>query len=44
LILITKYYGYDPEVSNFGQSPFRGVDLAPYPPSRQFFFTITAGF
>ncbi|HZS60500.1 MAG TPA: SusC/RagA family TonB-linked outer membrane protein [Gemmatimonadaceae bacterium] len=44
LILITKYYGYDPEVSNFGQSPFRGVDLAPYPPSRQFFFTISAGF
>ena len=44
LILITKYYGYDPEVSNFGQSPFRGVDLAPYPPSRQFFFTVTAGF
>jgi len=44
LIVITKYYGYDPEVSNFGQSPFRGVDLAPYPPSRQFFFTISAGF
>jgi TonB-linked SusC/RagA family outer membrane protein len=44
LILITKYYGYDPEVSNFGQSPFRGVDLAPYPPSRTFFFTISAGF
>jgi TonB-dependent starch-binding outer membrane protein SusC len=44
LILITKYYGYDPEVSNFGQSPFRGVDLAPYPPSRQFFFTVSAGF
>jgi TonB-dependent starch-binding outer membrane protein SusC len=44
LILITKYYGYDPEVSNFGQSPFRGVDLAPYPPNRQFFFTVTAGF
>jgi TonB-dependent starch-binding outer membrane protein SusC len=44
LILITKYYGYDPEVSNFGQNPFRGVDLAPYPPSRQFFFTVTAGF
>jgi TonB-dependent starch-binding outer membrane protein SusC len=44
LIVITKYWGYDPEVSNFGQSPFRGVDLAPYPPSRSFFFTVSAGF
>jgi len=45
LILITKYYGYDPEVSNFGQEAVtRGVDLAPYPPSRSFFFTVSAGF
>jgi TonB-dependent starch-binding outer membrane protein SusC len=44
LVVITKYWGYDPEVSNFGQSPFRGVDLAPYPPSRSFYFTVSAGF
>ncbi len=45
LILITKYYGYDPEVSNFGQEAItRGVDLAPYPPARSFYFTVTAGF
>jgi hypothetical protein len=45
LILITKYFGYDPEVSNFGEQAItRGVDLAPYPPARSFYFTITAGF
>ncbi len=45
LILITKYFGYDPEVSNFGQQAItRGVDLAPYPPARSFYFTISAGF
>ena len=45
LLLITKYFGYDPEVSNFGEQAItRGVDLAPYPPSRSFYFTINAGF
>ncbi|HWZ59980.1 MAG TPA: hypothetical protein VNW46_13475, partial [Gemmatimonadaceae bacterium] len=45
LIVITKYWGYDPEVSNFGQQAIvRGVDLAPYPPSRSFYFTVSAGF
>lgn len=45
LFLWTKYFGYDPEVSNFGQQAItRGVDLAPYPPSRSFYFSITAGF
>jgi TonB-dependent starch-binding outer membrane protein SusC len=45
LILITKYWGYDPEVSNFGQQAItRGVDLAPYPPSRSFYFIVSAGF
>jgi TonB-linked SusC/RagA family outer membrane protein len=45
LILITKYFGYDPEVSSFGEQAItRGVDLAPYPPSRSFYFTISAGF
>jgi len=35
----TKYWGADPEVSNFGaQNVDHFVDLAPYPPSRSFFF------
>jgi hypothetical protein len=43
LILVTNYYGYDPEVSNYGQSSItRGIDLAPYPPSRTFFFSVNA--
>jgi len=45
LITITDYTGYDPEVSNYGsQAITRNIDLGPYPPSRQFFFTIQAGF
>jgi TonB-linked SusC/RagA family outer membrane protein len=45
LITITDYFGYDPEVSNYGsQAITRNIDLGPYPPSRQFFFTIQAGF
>jgi TonB-dependent starch-binding outer membrane protein SusC len=43
LILVTNYYGYDPEVSNYGQASItRGIDLAPYPPSRTFFFSVNA--
>jgi len=45
LFTITNYFGYDPEVSNYGaQSIARNIDLGPYPPSRQFFFSIKAGF
>jgi hypothetical protein len=45
LITVTDYIGYDPEVSNYGQQAItRNIDLGPYPPSRQFFFTIQAGF
>ncbi|HEV2752006.1 MAG TPA: SusC/RagA family TonB-linked outer membrane protein [Gemmatimonadales bacterium] len=41
----SKYAGLDPEVSNFGnQNINRGQDLAPYPPSRSFFFTIAVDF
>jgi TonB-linked SusC/RagA family outer membrane protein len=37
----TDYPGVDPEVSNFGsQQISRFIDLAPYPPSRSYFFTI----
>jgi TonB-linked SusC/RagA family outer membrane protein len=45
LLIFTNYFGYDPESSNYGQQAVtRNVDLGPYPPSRQFMFSITAGF
>jgi outer membrane receptor protein involved in Fe transport len=45
LVLITNYFGYDPEESNFGQQAIsRNIDLGPYPPMRSFSFSITAGF
>jgi TonB-linked SusC/RagA family outer membrane protein len=45
LLLFTSYFGYDPEVSNYGsQAIVRNIDLGPYPPERSFFFSITAGF
>ncbi|HEY7877960.1 MAG TPA: SusC/RagA family TonB-linked outer membrane protein [Gemmatimonadaceae bacterium] len=45
LLIFTNYFGYDPESSNYGQQAVtRNVDLGPYPPSRAFMFTITAGF
>jgi hypothetical protein len=41
----TKYPGIDPEVSNFGnQNIIRNADLAPYPPTRSFFFSLSADF
>lgn len=40
LFLSAPYDGLDPEVSNFGnQSVTRNIDVAPYPPSRSFWFT-----
>jgi TonB-dependent starch-binding outer membrane protein SusC len=45
LLTFTSYSGLDPEVSNFGNEPIaRNIDVAPYPPSRSFWFTVTAGF
>ena len=45
LLLFTDYFGYDPEVSNYGQqSIVRNIDLGPYPPMRSFLFTISLGF
>jgi hypothetical protein len=45
LLTLTSYSGLDPEVSNFGrQSIARNIDVAPYPPSRSFWFTVEAGF
>ena len=45
LFRITPYDGLDPEVSNFGnQAIVRNIDVAPFPPSRSFFFSIDLGF
>jgi TonB-dependent starch-binding outer membrane protein SusC len=41
----TKYTGLDPEVSNFGnQNIARNIDVAPFPPSRSFWFGVQIGF
>jgi hypothetical protein len=41
----TPYTGLDPEVSNFGSQNIRqSQDVTPFPPSRQFFFSILANF
>ena len=45
LAIWSDYWGMDPEVSNFGnQNGGRFVDLAPFPPSRSFFFSVDVGF
>jgi len=45
LITWTKYQGLDPEVSNFGnEAVARNVDVAPFPPSRTFWFGLNLGF
>jgi TonB-linked SusC/RagA family outer membrane protein len=44
LLRFTPYRGLDPEVSNFAnQAIVRNVDVAPFPPSRSFFFSIELG-
>jgi len=44
LLTLTHYSGMDPEVSNFGgQAIARNIDVAPYPPSRVYWFSVTAG-
>ena len=41
----SPYWGVDPEVNNFGNNNVgRFVDLAPFPPARQFFFSVDLGF
>ena len=45
LVTWTKYWGADPEVSNFGGNNVgRFVDLAPFPPSRNVSFGVDFGF
>jgi TonB-dependent starch-binding outer membrane protein SusC len=44
LATFTNYSGLDPEVSNFGGQPIgRNYDVAPYPPSRSFWLSVSAG-
>ncbi|MGE5156137.1 MAG: SusC/RagA family TonB-linked outer membrane protein, partial [Betaproteobacteria bacterium] len=45
LFTLTGYSGMDPEVSDFGsQAITRNIDIAPYPPSRSFWFSLSVGF
>ncbi len=45
LALWTDYWSFDPEFNNFGNTNFnRFIDLAPFPSSRQFFFSVDVGF
>ncbi len=45
LLRFSGYRGLDPEVSNFGnQAIIRNIDVAPFPPSKSFFFAIDLGF
>jgi len=47
LIVVTgsNYTGMDPEVSNFGNQPVaRNIEVAQYPRSRSFWFTVSVGF
>jgi TonB-linked SusC/RagA family outer membrane protein len=45
LLRFTPYRGLDPEVSNFAnQAIVRNIDVAPFPPSRSFYFSIDLGF
>jgi outer membrane receptor protein involved in Fe transport len=44
LLTFTHYTGLDPEVSNFAGQPIgRNYDVGPYPPSRTFWLSLTAG-
>lgn len=45
LLWFSDYWSYDPEFNNFGNSNFnRFIDLAPFPPNRQMFFSVDIGF
>jgi TonB-linked SusC/RagA family outer membrane protein len=45
LVTWSDYPGVDPEASNFGSQPIsRFVDLAPFPPSRTFYLTLSASY
>ncbi len=42
---VTKYSGYDPEVTQYATNPLaQGIDFGSYPQTRQFTFGFQAGF
>jgi TonB-linked SusC/RagA family outer membrane protein len=44
VLTITPYKSYDPEVNNFGATPVsNGVEVAPFPSSKKFFFHLNVG-
>ncbi|MEH0156773.1 SusC/RagA family TonB-linked outer membrane protein [Limibacter armeniacum] len=44
LVMFTDYNSYDPEVSNFGNNGIStGVEVAPFPSSRRYFFHVQLG-
>ncbi len=45
LFMWSKYWAYDPEFNNFGNTNFnRFIDLGPFPSSRQVFLSVDVGF
>lgn len=45
LLTFSPYRSYDPEVSNFGNQPIgRGIEVTPYPASKQFYFNVKVEF
>jgi TonB-linked SusC/RagA family outer membrane protein len=45
LLMATKYWGYDPEFNNFGNTNLnRFIDLAPFPSVRQFSFQVNLAY
>lgn len=45
LFTVSPYRSYDPEVSNFGNQPIaQGIEVTPYPSSKQYYFHINFDF
>jgi TonB-linked SusC/RagA family outer membrane protein len=44
LLTISKWLGYDPEINQTPASVAPAADLAPYPPSRTYWFSVDLGF
>ncbi len=45
LFMWSKYWSFDPEFSNFGNTNFnRFIDLAPYPSARQVYLSVSLGY
>lgn len=44
LVMISKYSGYDPETSTFGNGLANNIDVGPYPSARRFFLNLSLDF